>query len=349
MAQGRIAPPRRGADRRVRQVLLPAGLRRRRERQRAADGAPAPARRLRAEGAALAPARHGLPVRGRAAAHRPGAPRRLVHRARPRRHGAARAGRPGSRRQQGRPRRGRRPHPQPALPRGHDAGRAARRPDPLARRARRGRVRPGRARRSTSPRSSARPWSGSRSRRARGSSMDNGTENMDWVARALRRIVEFTQARRRDQHHRHGDQRRRPAVLERRGDDADAHQGHPRHDPRQRDGADRQAVAGLLRRRLRRGQLRHRRLRPGDGSERAGAVLGARPRRRRRGPASRTTTTPTSRPGERSPRRAPTSDPRDRDVRDYPHEHPDSDFRTVGDIFSAARTPSARRRSTSAR
>jgi len=44
-------------------------------------------------------------------------------------------------------------------------------------------------------------------------------------------------------------------------------------------------------------------------------------------------------PGEASPRRAPTSDPRDRDVRAYPHEHPDSDFRTVGDIFSARTNP----------
>ncbi|MEO6822189.1 MAG: carboxyl transferase domain-containing protein, partial [Candidatus Nanopelagicales bacterium] len=39
-------------------------------------------------------------------------------------------------------------------------------------------------------------------------------------------------------------------------------------------------------------------------------------------------------PGERAPRRAKTSDPRDRDVRGYPHVHPDSDFTTVGDIFS---------------
>ena len=38
--------------------------------------------------------------------------------------------------------------------------------------------------------------------------------------------------RRRDQHRRDGHQRRRAAVLERRGDDADAHQGHPRDDAR---------------------------------------------------------------------------------------------------------------------
>ncbi len=41
-------------------------------------------------------------------------------------------------------------------------------------------------------------------------------------------------------------------------------------------------------------------------------------------------------PGERSARRAATADPHDRDVRSYPHHHPFSDFTTVGDIFSAS-------------
>ena len=40
-------------------------------------------------------------------------------------------------------------------------------------------------------------------------------------------------------------------------------------------------------------------------------------------------------PGERFPRRAKTSDALDRDVRPFPHVHPDSPFTTVGDIFSA--------------
>jgi acetyl/propionyl-CoA carboxylase alpha subunit/acetyl-CoA carboxylase carboxyltransferase component len=44
-------------------------------------------------------------------------------------------------------------------------------------------------------------------------------------------------------------------------------------------------------------------------------------------------------PGESGPRRAATSDPVERDVCDYPHDIPDSDFRTVGDIFSAATNP----------
>ena len=113
-------------------------------------------------------------------------------------------------------------------------------------------------------------------------SMDSGTENMDWVAAALRRIVEFTQAGWRDQRGRRRHQRRRAAVLERRGDHAHAHQGHPGDDAGQCHGAHRQAVPGLLRRRLGRGQLRHRRLRPGDGSQRPGAVLGTEPRGRLR-------------------------------------------------------------------
>ncbi|WP_019813026.1 carboxyl transferase domain-containing protein, partial [Saccharomonospora saliphila] len=44
-------------------------------------------------------------------------------------------------------------------------------------------------------------------------------------------------------------------------------------------------------------------------------------------------------PGEATPRRADTSDPRDRDVRDYPHDVAGSDFTTVGEIFSAEKNP----------
>jgi acetyl-CoA carboxylase carboxyltransferase component len=39
-------------------------------------------------------------------------------------------------------------------------------------------------------------------------------------------------------------------------------------------------------------------------------------------------------PGERYPRRAETTDPLDRDVQTFPHVHPDSPFTTVGEIFS---------------
>jgi acetyl/propionyl-CoA carboxylase alpha subunit/acetyl-CoA carboxylase carboxyltransferase component len=44
-------------------------------------------------------------------------------------------------------------------------------------------------------------------------------------------------------------------------------------------------------------------------------------------------------PGESAPRRAVTSDPADRDVSSYPHPVPGSDFTTVGEIFSAEHNP----------
>ncbi|RKT77736.1 acetyl/propionyl-CoA carboxylase alpha subunit [Terracoccus luteus] len=44
-------------------------------------------------------------------------------------------------------------------------------------------------------------------------------------------------------------------------------------------------------------------------------------------------------PGESGPRRVPTTDPSDRDVTTYPHDLPDSGFTTVGDIFSAETNP----------
>ncbi len=44
-------------------------------------------------------------------------------------------------------------------------------------------------------------------------------------------------------------------------------------------------------------------------------------------------------PGESRPRRAPTSDPADRDISSFPHALADSDFATVGEIFSAGSNP----------
>jgi acetyl-CoA carboxylase carboxyltransferase component len=44
-------------------------------------------------------------------------------------------------------------------------------------------------------------------------------------------------------------------------------------------------------------------------------------------------------PGEATPRKAATSDPADRDVSSFPHQVPGSDFTTVGEIFSAASNP----------
>ena len=149
-------------------------------------------------------------------------------------------------------------------------------------------------------------------------SMDSGTENMDWMARGAAPDHRVHPGRRRDQRRRHRHQRRRPAVLERRGHDADAHQGHPGDDARQRDGADRQAGARLLRRRLGRGQLRHRRLRPDHGPQRPGPVLGARPRRRLRRPARALRAQPMS-PRRDASRAAPPPPTRvDRDVAQLP-------------------------------
>ncbi|MCK7502622.1 MAG: hypothetical protein MZW92_81985 [Comamonadaceae bacterium] len=72
--------------------------------------------------------------------------------------------------------------------------------------------------------------SGSRSRRARRSRWTSGTENMDWIARVAAPAHRVHAGRRRGQHRRDRHQRRRPALLERRGDDADAHPRHPGHD-----------------------------------------------------------------------------------------------------------------------
>ncbi|MER5792270.1 carboxyl transferase domain-containing protein [Streptomyces sp. NPDC001980] len=44
-------------------------------------------------------------------------------------------------------------------------------------------------------------------------------------------------------------------------------------------------------------------------------------------------------PGEKAPRPAPTTDPADRDIRGYPHPADGSDFATVGEIFSDASNP----------
>jgi acetyl/propionyl-CoA carboxylase alpha subunit/acetyl-CoA carboxylase carboxyltransferase component len=44
-------------------------------------------------------------------------------------------------------------------------------------------------------------------------------------------------------------------------------------------------------------------------------------------------------PGEPAPRRAATADPVSRDVTSYPHPHPDTGFATVGDVFSASANP----------
>ena len=112
--------------------------------------------------------------------------------------------------------------------------------------------------------------------------MDSGTETMDWISRVLRGIIEFTQ-----------DGGEINVVVTGINVGAQPYWNaeatmlmHTRGvlimTPRLGHGADREAVARLLRRDLGRGQLRHRRLRPDHGPERRGPVLGARLVRRGR-------------------------------------------------------------------
>ena len=190
--------------------------------------------------------------------------RRAVRRARPRRGRTARPGRPAAGDQPGGRGRGADPQRHRAPSGGNAARDPARRSDEGARIAGRARV----------------PADHGRTRPRRGAGCPAR------VVRALRRRQDRHGQRHRehgldrrrapadhrvhaggrgDQRRGGGDQRRRPAVLERRGDDADAHPRHPRDDPGERDGAHRQAGARLLRRRVRGGQLRHRRLRADHG------------------------------------------------------------------------------------
>jgi hypothetical protein len=164
-------------------------------------------------------------------------------------------------------------------------------------------------------------------------SMDSGTENMDWVARALRRIITFTQA---------GGEinvvvaginvgaqpywnaeatmlMHTKGILVMTPDSAMVLTG--KHSLDYSGGVsaeDNFGIGGYDRVMGPNGQAQY------WAPDLAAAVERA---------VSPTTTTPTS-PRRGVPPPAPTSDPRDRDVRDHPHDHPDSDFRTVGDVFS---------------
>ena len=127
---------------------------------------------------------------------------------------------------------------------------------------------------------------------------------MDWIAAVLRRIVALHPGRRRDQRRGRGRQRRRPALLERRGHDADAHARHPRDDARAGHGAHRQAGARLLGQRVGRGQRRHRRLRRGSWARTGRPSTGPRTSAAPAASSSPTTSTPTSCPAS-APRAAP--------------------------------------------
>ena len=178
--------------------------------------------------------------------------------------------------------------------------------------------------------------------------MDSGTENMDGVAAALREIVAVHPVRRRDQHRRRGHQRRRPAVLERRGDHADAHQGRADHD------------AGSAMVLTGKNSLDY------SGGVSAEDNFGIGGYDRVMGPngeaqywAPNLTAAVDMlfehyehayvAPGERYPRRAATTDPLDRDVRTSPHRAP-GQRRSPPSARSSPRrrTRTARSRSTSA-
>ena len=267
-----------GAEGAAAAVVAVAGGRAQRAHHRTPGRPAARARLLRAEGHPGPAPRGGLPLRaGADAPAQPGRRRaRDVHGVRPRRGGRSRAGGAAAGQQPGEPRARHGQHPDGPLPRGHAPGGADRRPDAGPRCDRRAGVPPG----------------------AGGARAGAGAVGAGRVVRGVRRREDRDGLRHRehgldlpgaaradrvhpggpgDQRRRHRHQRGRAALLERRVDDAHAHQGHPRDDPGLGDGAHRQAVAGLLRRRLGRGQLRDRRLRPDHGPERAGAVLGARP------------------------------------------------------------------------
>ena len=201
---------------------------------------------------------------------------RPVRRARPRRRRRAGAGGPAEGQEHRGHRRRRGQHADRAVPRGRHPGGAARRPDQGARRAVRAGVRAG-DRRARPGRADARAGRVVRAVVGRADLDELRHREHGLGGRRAQADRRVHPGRRRDQHRGRRDQRRRPAVLERRGHDAHAHQGHPGDDAGLGDGAHRQAVAGLLRRRVGRGQLRHRRLRPGDGPQRPGAVLGAEP------------------------------------------------------------------------
>ena len=173
---------------------------------------------------------------------------------------------------------GRHPQLHRAPPRGDGARAPPRRPEPRARVAGRGRVPPDRR--------GARPGAGDGlpprlAGPLRGGQDLDGQRHREHGLDRARAAPDHRvhPGGRRDQRGGERHQRRRPALLERRGHDAHAHARHPGDDAGLGDGAHREAGARFLGRGLGRGQPGHRGLRAGHGPERSGAVL--RPRHRR--------------------------------------------------------------------
>ena len=231
---------------------------------------------------------------------------------------------------------------------GHAAGDPARRSDPGARVAGRAGV-PAHRRRDRPGRAARRP---ARMVRALGRREDRDgfrhrDDGLDRRRAAPDRAVH--PGRRRAERGRVRDQRRGPALLQRRGDDADAHARRADHDPGKHDAARRQAVARILRRRVRRGQPGHRRLRADHGPN-GQAQYWATDLADACGVLLRYYEHTYVAPGERFPRRAATSDPADRDAGEAPHHAPGSAVRADRRrVLRAASTRSASSPSTSAR
>lgn len=168
--------------------------------------------------------------------------------------------------------------------------------------------------------------------------MDSGTENMDWIARALRRIVEFTQAR--------GEinivvtginvgaqpywNAEATMLMHTRGvlvmtpDSAMVLTGKEALDFSGGVSAeDNFGIGGYAR------------VMGPNGQAQYWAPNLAAARDILMSHYAHTYITP----GETAPRRAPTSDPVTRDITSYPHSHPDTGFSSVGEIFAAEANP----------
>ena len=243
-------------------------------------------------------------------------------------------------RQQHRPCRGRRRHePHHRRARGDASDGAAVRPHAGARQ-------PGRARVSANQRSArVRPGATDSGRVVR--SVERRTDRHGFRHRehGLDRTHSATADRvhpggRRGEHRGDRDQRRRSAVLECRGHDAQPHQGDPGDEPGIDDGAHGQAGTRLLRGGQCRGQLRYRRLRRRDGPERPGPVLGTVVSGGVRVADSALRIDLCGAGGAVPPAACNHRIRVERDVRSSPHaELAASPFATVGDVFSAESNP----------
>ena len=169
--------------------------------------------------------------------------------------------------------------------------------------------------------------------------MDSGTENMDWIAAVLRRIVEFTQA---------GGEinvvvtginvgaqpywnAEATMLMHTRGILVMTPSGAMVLTGKQ--------ALDYSGARVGRGQLRASAATSGSWAPTARRSTGPRTWPAPAGSCLRHYEHTYVAPGERFPRRAATADPADRDVRDAPHDAPGSALARVGDVFSDETQP----------